>query len=448
MKVTYTYNKLEITVNIKKVWKGGPEEKPDATIYLDLMNNNDLVGTETVIFSNPTKIASVNGVYTWEETKNVTMDVTGLSSYYFLVRENPVTDYRTVKPIAGNWVNGFTITNIYLMDVTAIKEWVGGPEIKPTVYIKLMSQIGNSPKLTAKIAKRFDPGMTEWTWQVPITNNAGIPYVYTAEETTLLADYIKTEDGLTVTNTYNSPKVDVMATKIWIGGPKPAIQLQLFRNEESYLDQVVLPKGQETYTWPDLDERDENGEKYVYSVKEVGTPLKYGKVEDGLTVTNIFHLLESSHTVGPECGIATITLRNVSPWIYPMSVEIKKGDGEWVHSYGPVVDNRTGGELSGPQKDETRTRTLTFNPGSGTHTVRYRVQAGSEKDLYVGLPVGEWTYFTVTACPIPTANVRFEKLVLGDGPVEYFNFTLTGPQYPNGETFTLKGGNKTKARPL
>ena len=40
------------------------------------------------------------------------------------------------------------------------------------------------------------------------------------------------------------------------------------------------------------------------------------------------NFLESSHTV--SCGKATVTLRNVSPWIYPMSVEING-----VASYGP-----------------------------------------------------------------------------------------------------------------
>lgn len=100
------------------------------------------------------------------------------------------------------------------------------------------------------------------------------------------------------------------------------------------------------------------------------------------------NFLESSHTV--SCGSATITLRNVSPWIYPMSVEI---DG--VHSYGPVVDNRTDGKLNGPQKDRSVTRTITFPEDSGVHTVRYRVQAGSEDELYKNLPVGEWTEFTV-----------------------------------------------------
>lgn len=109
-----------------------------------------------------------------------------------------------------------------------------------------------------------------------------------------------------------------------------------------------------------------------------------------------------SHTE-PVCaengGVSlTITLRNVSPWIYPTSVEI---DG--VHSYGPTVDNRTNGGLNGPQKDQSATRTITFAEDSGSHTVRYRIQAGSENQLYIGKPVGEWTNINVdtTDCITP-----------------------------------------------
>lgn len=99
--------------------------------------------------------------------------------------------------------------------------------------------------------------------------------------------------------------------------------------------------------------------------------------------------LETWHTV--ECGTATIYLRNVSPWIYPVTHTVDGG----AEAYGPVVDNRTDGGLGGPQKDQTGSKTFTFGEDTGVHTIAYVVKAGSENDLYVGLPVGEWTEFTV-----------------------------------------------------
>lgn len=116
--------------------------------------------------------------------------------------------------------------------------------------------------------------------------------------------------------------------------------------------------------------------------------------EPGPAEANPERYLATSFT--KQCGSATITLRNVSPWIYPVSTEI---DG--VASYGPTVDNRTNGGLSGPVKDQSVTRTISFPEDTGDHTVRYRVAAGSESDLYKGLPVGEWTTFTVSSNCLP-----------------------------------------------
>jgi LPXTG-motif cell wall-anchored protein len=119
--------------------------------------------------------------------------------------------------------------------------------------------------------------------------------------------------------------------------------------------------------------------------------------------------LSSSHT--QQCGSVTISLTNTSPWIYPMSVEISRdGGATWgEHSYGPTVDNRTDGGLSGPQQTATRSRTLDFDEDEDVTHIRYRVQAGSENSLYVGLPVGEWTTVEVdTNCeepPVCEANL-------------------------------------------
>lgn len=135
------------------------------------------------------------------------------------------------------------------------------------------------------------------------------------------------------------------------------------------------------------------------------------------TASAVPHFIESSHV--QSCRSVDITLHNVSPWIYPMSVET---DG--VHTYGPTVDNRTDMngdgdvtdpiDLSGPQKDQIRTRTITFPEDSGTHTVRYRVQAGTEDDLYKNLPVGTWTELTIeTDCANAAPTVSIASPVNG-----------------------------------
>ena len=91
-------------------------------------------------------------------------------------------------------------------------------------------------------------------------------------------------------NSYKSSKVDITGTKVWVGGPttKPDIQLQLYRNGVAYGSPVTLSSGSTTYTWLDLEKTDATGNSYTYTVQEVGTPLGYDKVENGLTVTNTY----------------------------------------------------------------------------------------------------------------------------------------------------------------
>lgn len=111
-----------------------------------------------------------------------------------------------------------------------------------------------------------------------------------------------------------------------------------------------------------------------------------------VTVPNALYL---NHDV--VCGSVTVTLRNVSPWIYPVTFVVDGGAPQ----YGATVDNRTNGKLDGPQKDQSNSKTFTFDEDSGTHTVAYRIDAGSEKNLYVGTPLNEWTTVEVDTDCVP-----------------------------------------------
>jgi hypothetical protein len=181
---------------------------------------------------------------------------------------------------------------------------------------------------------------------------------------------------------------------------------------------------------------------YGQKVKRDGTlknesslKSKVFKVECEDTTEEPQYYLQTSHVV--ECGLAKITLRNVSPWIYPVTVEV---DG--VASYGPTVDNR-----GDAPDDQTATREITFPEDSGQHTVRYRVAAGSESDLYNGLAVGEWTEFTVESdCEqpaeqaAPSATIVVKKCStadMADGRVRV-NVTNTNDETDNEVTYTVK----------
>ena len=108
------------------------------------------------------------------------------------------------------------------------------------------------------------------------------------------------------------------------------------------------------------------------------------------------YFLETSHSVG-ECGVATITLRNVSPWVYGVTV-LLDGAQYAGTDYNLTVNNGTPASPGPTDSDSSRSLDIPVPDDSGTHTIEYRVAYGSENSLYLGLPVGTPTSFTFDAC--------------------------------------------------
>lgn len=105
--------------------------------------------------------------------------------------------------------------------------------------------------------------------------------------------------------------------------------------------------------------------------------------------------IETSHT--SDCGTATVTLVNHSPWVYPVSFRVD--GGEW--TYGATVNN-----MGSAPNHQSNSKTFTFPEDSGTHTVEYVVNAGTESDLYRGKPVGQITTINVESnCQDDVAQV-------------------------------------------
>ncbi|MFC7685866.1 Cna B-type domain-containing protein [Ureibacillus sp. GCM10028918] len=171
-------------------------------------------------------------------------------------------------------------------EVTATKVWVGGPIEHPTIELQLYKDgvaVGEPKKLVS--------GETTVTWTgLDICDECN----YTVDEVNVPTNYEKSisEDGLTITNTYVSPKTEITGTKVWVDGPAehPMIELQLYQNGNVYGEPVILENGETTYTWRDLDETDIDGNEYTYTIDEVTVPENYVRTlsEDKLTVTNTF----------------------------------------------------------------------------------------------------------------------------------------------------------------
>ena len=264
-----------IDIHLEKDWVGGEGSRPDVKLQL-------FIGDDPVIETLIT-LVHPDTDHTWED-----MDATneyGVELNYTVV-ETPVPDYDT--EVSGNAQEGFTVTNTYApkTSVTVQKIWEGGPEAKPTIELELYqgeTKVGETAELLS--------GTTSFTWNNLYKTDAdGVDYVYTVKEVGEPENYTKVEDGLTVTNTYVSPKIDVTGTKIWDGGPeaKPTIKLELYQGETKVGETAELLSGTTSFTWNNLDKTDADGVDYVYTVKEVGVPENYTKAEAGLTVTNTY----------------------------------------------------------------------------------------------------------------------------------------------------------------
>lgn len=266
-----------ISVTAKKVWENGPATHP--SIQLQLYRDGVAQGS-------PVTLANGTTTYTWSNLDKT--DAQG-TEYNYTVDEVAAPENYTKKVEAGDTEHSFVITNSYVspkIEVTGTKKWVDGPAKHPDIQLQLLRDgTAFGDPVTLK------DGEISHTWSnLDKTDTTGRDYVYTVDEVEVPTNYEKGVNGLTVTNTYVSPKTDVTATKVWKGGPavRPSIKLQLMRDGVAFGNPVELDGATTSYTWKDVDQTDSTGRNYAYSVDEVDVPDNYTKSVDGLTVTNTY----------------------------------------------------------------------------------------------------------------------------------------------------------------
>lgn len=291
--ITNSFDFKKTDISAKKVWDGGPDLKP--TIRLQLFRNDEAYQNSVALVSGYTE-------HTWLDLD--VFDKMG-AEYNYTVKEVEIGGSQVAE---GDTVNNykyegvtiddgkFVITNTYVSpktEATGTKIWEKGPEEKPEIQLQLYRQIEDDDKESVGDPVILKNTETFYTWtDLDETDKDGKVYIYTVDEVSVPANYVKTVDGLTVTNTYVSPKISVTGNKIWEGGltSRPTIELQLYRDGQAFGDPVELKDGATVYTWDDLDKTDEDGNDYTYTIDEVETPSNYGKSKsnDGLTITNTY----------------------------------------------------------------------------------------------------------------------------------------------------------------
>ncbi|MGT2754554.1 Cna B-type domain-containing protein [Streptococcus ovis] len=264
---TITNKPIKRDVAVKKLWGGIQLESCTVKLYADDKEIDSIV---------------LNKDKEWKHTfTNLRKFNSEGKEIKYSVKEEVPKGYKA--EYHGDMEKGFSIINTPdVTDITATKKWEGGPSEKPTVWFKLYRNIeGEEAKPVEGLFEQpLHNGDTSVTWRgLPKTNDEGKEYIYSVKEGELKdgvftekapKNYIKTENGLTVTNKYCSPKIDITGKKIWENeGEKPTIKLQLFKNGQAEGNPVELKDGKTEHTWKNLPKTDKDGKDYEYTVKEV-----------------------------------------------------------------------------------------------------------------------------------------------------------------------------------
>ena len=270
---------------VEKVWIDGPENKP--AIKLQLHQN----GTPMADVETPT-LNDGETDYTWTDLPE--FDQNGVPYDYTVVEIEGADNYEIGYSSEG--AADFTVTNTFTIAETAVtvnKLWEGGKPSPVEVQLTRDGEDHGDP-----ITLSDEHGWSHTWSDLPETDKSGTPYSYEVVELTSLENFTASmdagEDGtFNITNTYKSPQMDYTASKEWVGGGrKYDIDLQLMQNGEPLGDPVSLESGSTSYTWEGLDQTDNDGIPYEYTVVEVDGPedfeSSYTHSESGTVITNTY----------------------------------------------------------------------------------------------------------------------------------------------------------------
>ena len=261
------------TVTAHKVWVGGSKPEVGLTLYRD----GQQVSDQDVCTLQPGQADCVWQQLPIRDKYN--------HIYTYTAQELAVPD----NYIATYSEDGLTVTNTYTSpktDVTARKVWHDAHLNHPSISLQLLR---NGQPYGAAVTVGSDGA---YTWNtLDKTDSNGVQYVYSVVEPTVPEHYVASysADGMTVTNTYVPPKIDITMQKLWSDNLTihPVIAVQLFRNGQPFGDGVTL-NGAVTYTWKNIDKTNMAGVDYVYTVDEISTPASYKKTVSGMTITNTY----------------------------------------------------------------------------------------------------------------------------------------------------------------
>ena len=272
---------IDITVNKTWVDANNKDGKRPESITAKLMNGSTEVATATISATN-------NWSYTF----------TNLPKYDLVSEEEIAYTVQEINAPAGysSEVNGYTITNTELTEITVNKVWVDGnnaDNLRPeSINAKLMN--GSTEVATATI-KATD----NWTYtftNLPKYNTNGSEIRYTVIEASTIEGYKGNVEGNTITNTR---VIDIPVTKHWNDfdnkfNTRTSIQVNLLDGTEIKDTATIQESNNWTHTFTNKPKYNENGQLINYTINEINveeytTQEIAGNSTTGFEITNNFN---------------------------------------------------------------------------------------------------------------------------------------------------------------
>lgn len=236
----------------------------------------------------------------------------------YTVDEAVVANYD--KQIQGDATKGFIITNTNneKVSVTTEKKWIGPKldSITVELFMQTLESTGTfSPEVTTgKFVTLFETNNWKATYtDLPKYDANGKLIKYSVKEVPV-AGYDSSVSGYIITNTYVPKLIDIVANKVWDGGPtnRPDITVNLLADGVQ-VNSGVIKNGQSQFVFFAVPETKMDGTKINYTVTE-DKVLNYATNYDEFTITNTYipettDISVTKTWVGGPATKPTVTIR-------------------------------------------------------------------------------------------------------------------------------------------
>ena len=280
--ITNRYTPRSVDISGEIVWENGPKERPTVSVQLwRKVADGDLEMVDTAA------VWDGSARHVWHHQPMT--DSEGRMYFYSIRNAYPVRDYQAEE-------EGLKVTYIYkpqLGDVQATIKWVRGSRLtRPGTELQLLRNgraFGEIRTIEAVETTGVMDQVVIWT-NLPMNDEQGVPYIYTVSQPVTPENYFKSESGLTVTNTYVSPKIGLIGEISWEGktGARPTAKVTLTRSipngDPVAIDTVEIPDGKLSCSWRNQPLADEEGNPYTYSLINAEPLINYVAATDGMTV--------------------------------------------------------------------------------------------------------------------------------------------------------------------